>query len=364
MVFSTENYIDVLTKSKLEAKPVVYMFYATWCSHCNKMKKDLLPDPTVVEFLKKNFVCVWQDVEKDEGPALSKKYGVRAYPTFAVIDNSGELLYSFSGEFQSETFIKELEYSLDSSKQFPYLKKQFYADTTNGDKCYAYVAALRKSGRDASEPATVYLSQLSESQLVSSLNWKIIANGVRDISSREFQYVLHNQEAFANVASPIRVERKILNIVSESLQPYADALDTLNYKKFRIAAKNVQLKKTDSLVFKYDRTIYERSKNWKSYDQSVAESVKLVWESPSELNDIADVYLKNITAKPALDKAIQMATRSSELKESKTTYLLLAKLELKVGNKKASQNWAQKAKALALSYGWETNEEDEILKQI
>jgi len=101
------------------------------------------------------------------------------------------------------------------------------------------------------------------------MNWRIIANGVSDIQSRPFQYVLQHQKEFASVSSPVRVEKKIINIVTELLKPYADGLDTLNYKKNRPIAKTIQLHKTDSIIFTYDIQIAERTKNWSAYKKQL-----------------------------------------------------------------------------------------------
>src|SRR5690606_10355520 len=108
-----------------------------------------------------------------------------------------ELLYSAHGEFSAQNFIKEAKNALDEKMQFPYLKARFEADPTNAENCLAYVSALRKSNLDTEAAAKKYLSALPDQQLISSVNWKIIANGIRDIDSREFQYVLKKQPEFA-----------------------------------------------------------------------------------------------------------------------------------------------------------------------
>ncbi|HMI07534.1 MAG TPA: thioredoxin fold domain-containing protein [Flavobacterium sp.] len=363
--FHDGNLPEVLQLSKSEKKPILFMFYATWCSHCNKMKAEVLNQPEIVSFCNANFVCAWQDAEKGSGPAIAKQYGVKAFPTFAVMDSNGELLYSFSGEFKTDTFIQECKNALDPKMQFPYLKSQFLAEPDNADKCYAYVAALRKSNLDANEPAKIYLSKLKETELISSINWKILANGIREIDSREFQYVLKNQEAFAAVSSAKRVERKIVNIVMEALMPYAQLSDTVNYFKERTAAAAIGMPKTDSLVFKYDRMLFENTKNWKAYHQTVSKSIQqLSWKYPSEINEIANVYLKNIEDPKALKEAVVWETHSAEIKESKDSYLLLAKLSIKADDKNGAKRWAEKARDFSLQYGFNTTDADEIINQI
>jgi len=355
---------EVFQLAQTQKKPVFYMFYATWCSHCNKMKKEVLVDSKVAEFYNENFVCAWQDMEKGDTKLLGKKYGAKSYPTFAVIDGNGELLYSFAGEFEAAAFIKEGQQALIETNQFPYLKKQFYSDLSNANKCYAYVAALRKSNLETNAEARLYLSKVPESVLVSDINWKIIANGIRDIRSREFQFVLKNQDEFAKVASAKRVERKILNVVTEVLQPFVQLSDTLNYNKQRVASAAIGLPKTDSLVYKFDRTILESTKNWTKLHQVNLASIQSMWKYPSEITSIVSVYEKNINDEKALKQAIVWQEQAAENKPSKENYLLLSKLNLKVRDRKKANYWAEKARDISIQYGWSTKEADEMIQQI
>ena len=40
------------------------------------------------------FICVKYDMEKGEGPELAKKFGVRAYPTFVILNTDGTVRLS------------------------------------------------------------------------------------------------------------------------------------------------------------------------------------------------------------------------------------------------------------------------------
>lgn len=43
------------------------------------------------------FICVKYDMEKGEGPELAKKFGVRAYPTFVILNTDGTVRHKFVG---------------------------------------------------------------------------------------------------------------------------------------------------------------------------------------------------------------------------------------------------------------------------
>ena len=76
------------------------------------------------------------------------------------------------------------------------------------------------------------------------------------------------------------------------------------------------------------------------------------------------VYMNNISDKKALLDAMAWAEQSLALKDSYDVYLILARLNLKVGDKTTAKSWAEKGKKMALSYQWDTKQADEILNQI
>lgn len=360
-------YKTALENAKKEGKPLFVMLYADWCPHCNLMKSEVLSDPAVIEFLNKNFICTYKDIEKEEGIALKNKFNTKSLPTFLFIDTNENLIYALKGEWKKADFQNELLYALNPKMQLPYLEKEFMADPSNSDKYFTYLNTLKK-GKERTElsPAThSYLNTQSDNQLVSELNWRVIANGVTDIKSREFQYVLQHQKEFAKVASQSRIDRKIESIVNELLRPLVDNLDTLNYYKQREVAKSIRLQKTDSLIFKYDLTLAERTEKWDFYKKVTLENTqKLAWNDASFLKEIGNTYFKHIDDSESLKKAIFWVNHSLELNDSYDGNLLEAKLYNKIKDKKKALEYAKKAKAIAKEMGWDAKETDLLLTEL
>jgi len=361
-------YKTALENAKAQGKPVFVMLYADWCPHCNQMKKEVFSDPAVMDFLKKNYVCVWKNVEKEEGIALKDKYNTKSLPTFLFIDPANEtLLYALKGESKKADFLTEANYALNPRMQLPYLEKQFLDDPGNSNKFFAYLNTLKKGKdrTDLSVPTHIYLNTQSDAQLVSELNWRVIANGVTDIKSREFQYVLSHQKDFAAVASQNRVDRKIESIVNELLRPYVDGLDTINYYKQREIAKSIRLQKTDSIIFKYDLTLAERTEKWQQYKKVTLEDTqKIVWNDASFLKEIGQTYLKHITDTESLKKSIAWVKRSLELNDSYDGNLLVAQLYNKIKDKKSALKYAKDAKVIAAEMGWGSKDVDDLLAEL
>jgi thioredoxin-related protein len=365
--FDESGFQSVMHRSKMEHKPVFYMLYASWCPHCTKMKTEVFKDSTVANFLNKNFVCAWQDIEKGEGESFKRKFRIRSFPTFIFLDEKGTLLYHFNGEYNSAEFIAEVKNVLIPEKQLPFLEKQFYDDPSNVDKCLAFLVALKKgSERTELNPhAQKYFTTQSDAQLVTENNWRIIANGVSDIESRPFQYVLQHQKEFAAVSSPKRVQKKIMNIVMESLQPYTELLDTVNYSKKRAIAKTINLQKTDSLIFRYDLEIAEKTKNWSAYRKAANESVeKYVWTDAKALTDISRNYASDVIDLASLKYAIKWMQHALAIKESYDADIVTSKLYRKSGDTKSAVTYAQKAKNWNGALGFNTKEADDLLIEL
>lgn len=362
--FVKTDFNETLKLAKKSNKIAVYIFYANWCPHCEKMRKYVFTEPDVAEFFNSKFVTNIQDAESSEGMPLAKKFAVKAYPTFIFLDDNGTVLYQMSGELNSEKLIVEAKNAMDRTKQFPYLKSEFAKDVSNGDNALAYISVLRKAGLDASNTANQYFQTVKRDDIFTAMNWKIFANGVSDMDTEIFQFVVKNQPGFAMVSSEKRVSRKLVNAASERLEAYVGQADTINYNAKRKAVANLNLAKTDSLLFLYDRRIAERANDWKKYHKASAAGIKNAWNDPTMLTEIVRNDLKNLTDNTLLLKDIEWINRAIELKPDQEKYLALAKLQFKTGQKNLSLKSAQMARDLAASYQFSTTEIDAFIKEI
>ena len=366
--WETSNYSTLIQKSKSEKKPIFLMLYASWCPHCAKMKTEVLKDPNVTQLLSQNFICAWHDVDEKEGEILKNKFETTSLPSFIILDSNEIELYRLKGEFKTNEFIAEIQNALNPKQQLPYLEKEFLSAKSNTQKWLNYMNVLKK-GRERpylSEKVSPYFATQTDEQLISTINWQIISNCVTDISSREFQLVLNHKKEFEAVSSPLRVERKTTNIVSELLQPFTVSLDTVNYYKQRKIAQTIQNnQKVDSLIFKFDLTIFERTQNWGAYQKTTIASIeKLAWNDSNLLKEIAQNYLKNISDVAGLKYAIKWTNRSLAINNSYDGSLLLANLYLKINDRKSAILAARNAKAICTAYGFNSKDVDDLFVKL
>ena len=365
-LFLDSNYETVLAQSKKESKPIALLFYAKWCSHCKKMKEETFIDVDVIKFFSTSYICLAVDAESAEGIALKNKlqskFLVKSYPTFAFIDSNENLLYCIAGEFKKDAFILEGTKALVPENQFNVVKDKFNADPSNAENCLRYIIVTRKAGFDATSITQKYLKTKSEAELFTELNWKILANGINNIDAKEVPFIVAKKEEFSKVVTLSRIEKKLIFMVSDNLKPLADLGDTLQYNKKRPIAASFQIRKVDSLLFRYDLTINEYSQNWKNYKKTAEFSVdKFVWKDSYTLVNISNNYLAHLDDKKSLDLAVSWAKQALTLGESLDKYLLIVKLYAKEKDYTNAMLYANNAKTVATNFGWKTEELDKLL---
>lgn len=361
-LFSDMDLTAALNAAKTSGKPVMLFCYASWCEHCKYMREQVLTNPVLTDFYSKTFICVAQDMEKGDGPEMNKAIQIKSFPTFIFYFPDGQVFYRIEGEFKPDAFLAEGKNALNPTKQLPHLKKQFEKNVSNSESCYNYLRALKKGGMDYSEVVDSYFATQSDKQLLSEINWRIFSNGVSDFQSRVFQFVLKHRKEFEEVASPERVKRKLDYEVKALLSPLAELPDTLNYLNKRELAKQIHSYSADSLIFYYDLTYSELSRNTKMYIGTCLNSAEIyALNNPSKLNEIGYNFLKFSDEPKELSIALKWAQLSLSLNEAYDTCVLNARLHLKLGNKAEAFRMATKAKAMAKKYDWDSSEADKLL---
>lgn len=100
------GYQEAMKRSAAEGKPVLVMFTASWCSWCNKFKKEVLTDSAVKAACSQYLFTM---VDADQEKNAVRKFGVTGLPSF-VITNSKEQKLKFEGKFMdAPTFVKFLD---------------------------------------------------------------------------------------------------------------------------------------------------------------------------------------------------------------------------------------------------------------
>jgi thioredoxin-related protein len=363
--FAEGNLEAAFERSKTEQKPVCLLCYASWCLHCANMRETVFIKPDVAYFYNQHFICVEQDMEKDEGVELHSKFAIKSYPTILFFGKNQTVIYRIEGEFSSLNFIQEGKNALMPERQLPILKSKFESDVSNSDACYEYLRALKKGGIDYSDVVKAYFLTQTDKQLLSELNWRIIANGVNDLNSREFRFVLAHQREFSSIASPERVQKKIFYLAKTILTPLAEKNDTTNYRINKTQLAMIHNYQVDSLIFSYDVTLTKYNEKWDDFKiVTLLSTDKYAWNDYNQLKEIAEAYQKNIYDKQALMQAIKWINRSLSLTAEYKTFLVGARLYQKLKDISNALLMTNNAEKEAAKFGWNHDEADQLLKEL
>lgn len=99
------TFAEAQAKAKQENKLIFMDAYTSWCAPCRFMAANVFTDPSVGEYYNAHFVNLKVDMEKGEGPDLSRRYSVMAYPTLLFIDGNGAVKSRTMGGKSASEFI-------------------------------------------------------------------------------------------------------------------------------------------------------------------------------------------------------------------------------------------------------------------
>ena len=96
---------SVFDRAKSTGKPVVLYFGASWCVPCHRMSQETFADPTVKGLLDR---CIFEKIDADERPDVSKQAGARALPDIRFVSADGKELKRVTSFLGPELFADEL----------------------------------------------------------------------------------------------------------------------------------------------------------------------------------------------------------------------------------------------------------------
>ncbi|AFD05715.1 protein containing a thioredoxin domain [Solitalea canadensis DSM 3403] len=165
--FEHTSWNETLKKARELNKPIFIDVYTTWCGPCKAMSNQIFPREDVGAFFNKNFINLKIDAEKGEWIEFSKKYGVKAYPTFLFINSQNEeLIGNAVGAYPAAEF---LDVGNDMLKKLNGVKEVSLADLEaqfkNGDRSdefiQQYVKRLKVENQPVGAVLEAYTAQFS-----------------------------------------------------------------------------------------------------------------------------------------------------------------------------------------------------------
>jgi thioredoxin-related protein len=207
------SWKEVVKKAKKENKYIFLDVFATWCGPCKLMDKGVYTAAKVGEFLNQKFINVRVQMDKtkkddedvkrwySDADALSKKYGIAAFPSFLFFSPDGNLVYRETGYKRVNDFLGIAQKSVNHS-DYPYRRYyELVAAYKKGKKDYELMPELIDTAKrlhqgdiaDALEKDyRNYLSNLKETELYTKNRIVAIASLLKS-SDDPFFYLFTQQ---------------------------------------------------------------------------------------------------------------------------------------------------------------------------
>lgn len=101
---SATTWDEALALSRKHHKPILIDFFTDWCSSCKTFARAAKENEQLRTGLA-HVILLKNDCEKGAGVDLAKQYEVRVYPTFAMVNEAGEVTDRWAGYPGAEEFV-------------------------------------------------------------------------------------------------------------------------------------------------------------------------------------------------------------------------------------------------------------------
>lgn len=188
---------EALAQAKKTKKPIFVNFYADWAAPCQAMDRYVFSDEAFAKYMNKNFVVLKADTRTAEGKELVKKFNVKSFAYFVVLDRDGNLIQPIGRGGKLPEFKDEVAIALNPKTTLAYTKKKYESGKYSKKDLYNYLNASLVAGgaKNFQKLSSEYMAMLSPKDYLDEANWKVIRN-VRDTDSDFFRYVVANRVLF------------------------------------------------------------------------------------------------------------------------------------------------------------------------
>lgn len=101
------SYQNALEMSAEKGMPILIIFHGSRCSHCDRMKREVLPDGQVKAMMK-NYIYLSVSTDQRAGQRIASKYGLRYIPAFAITNSKEDKLKFEEKYMDSSQLVKWL----------------------------------------------------------------------------------------------------------------------------------------------------------------------------------------------------------------------------------------------------------------
>lgn len=185
------SFEEAVKQAKAEKRLLFVDFYTDWCGPCRKMAQEVFPQKKVGDFFNEQFVCIKLNAEK-EGKELAKRYSVKVYPTFLVIDDKEQVKATITGAASGEAFIEKVKKELNPELTPERMKERYDKGERTPELINAYAMSLleKKKMKEGFEVINGYFASLTDKQKLAKENFFLYTLYTTNVRDEKAEYLL------------------------------------------------------------------------------------------------------------------------------------------------------------------------------
>lgn len=110
--FAHTTFGDFKNLAKIQRKPYIVVFGASWCKPCHRLKAEVFNDYMVAAFANDRYLAYYVDLESFDGLEVNNDFHVEQLPTVMFFDAFGNKKDEAIGLFDAGYFYKKLRNNL------------------------------------------------------------------------------------------------------------------------------------------------------------------------------------------------------------------------------------------------------------
>ena len=319
-----KTFEQALAMAKEANKMLFVDCYTSWCGPCMTMATQVFTQKAAGDYFNKEFVSIKIDMEKGEGPAVKNRFGVRAYPTFLFIDQTGkEINRIVGGDRDVNKFIAKVKEGLGTNS-LSALAERYERGERDTTFLFSYLKALDTAydNKKSAEVAGVLLAGNEKDMLTNNNLYEAFVNYNSSPLTAAFQYMLVHKSEFEAKYGARNVNMVADRVWMQFPRSYVkkNADGTAEFDKVGMDAYKAEMKKWgvakyDEICLNVDIAWAEARGDWKQFVALCDKHIKKFHSGDMDIYNWALRLQKNCQDKTVNKVAIKwMKKRIKEIK--------------------------------------------------
>lgn len=363
--FQDLTWDAALAESRKSGKLIFVDAYATWCQPCKALEKYTFTDAGVGQLFNASFVNVRFDMEKYPGLELSEKYTVDLYPTLLFINGQGELVHRGCGALEVNDLINLGQTALNPDQTLKSLADRFDGGERSIELIDSYFEAMQGACQNVNGLIEDFFDGVKTDQLTEEVNWHVLREYNFDLYSREFQFLLANQEQFSKAVGEGEVQDKIFDTFMLTYSEMSESeMALFAIKALKHLATQQDFERRQEVLDYLDFGLGELTEDWELYAKGAVGFLRPEIEDQELIMDISWKFYLFVEDKTKLMTALNWTKQVLDSNEPQpSTIDTYASLLFKIGRKEDAVKFSEQALQLAQSWGEETEHYEFQLKK-